>query len=470
MAKNTATIPTKTTGSSYSAAQFEILRGFVDKPTSEGTTFDDLGTITVDHTEEFSTVRTVTGSTHTLTFATTGNIAGNYYKVRYTFDVDCTLTLTNLDTTGSTLGTVNPIAAGTYDLWMFTSYGNVALVIQNNTGTTPATLSTPTLVLSVGDEELGYIITNIDTNATAGVLEYSTDNTNWNTWGSYSFGTEAGNITGLTNDTLYYVRYRNSASGYIASDYATAQETPSAQENQALRLIAASSQTAYILNPTGLAFGNSEDDQPFSISMWIKANDLSELGRPIYFGTPQEATDNDNTTHYSIQTRTDGTVRLLIYNWDNGLSNLIYADSTGAIVAGAWYHIVATYDGSNAETGIELYVNGSLGTTAQTEFGTYEYMPDGALTNRLTIGAITTYPDNTQYFNGRLDDVAIWNKELSGAEVTDLYNSGGQLDVTTHSAYAANCVSLWRFEGNLLDTKGSNNLTADGASLVIDVI
>jgi hypothetical protein len=211
----------------WSASVANAIKNWLNKPTSEGTTFDDSGTITVDHTEEFETVRVVTGSTHTLTFATTGNVKSNYYKVMYQFDVSCTLTLTNLKLNESSIGTVNPIPAGTYPLFIYPATdGTLALVIQNNTGTTPGTLSTPTLVLSVGNTQLGYSITGIDSNATAGVLEYSTDNVNWTTWGSYSFGTETGNITGLTNGVLYYVRYRNSASGYNPSEYATDTETP----------------------------------------------------------------------------------------------------------------------------------------------------------------------------------------------------------------------------------------------------
>jgi hypothetical protein len=216
----------------WSKDQANPLKAWANQPVQIGTTFTDTGTITTDETIEYSTIRTVTGSTHTLTAATSGNVQGNYKKVRYTFDVDCTLTLTDFDNTGSTVGTVNPIPAGTYDLWFFTTPFGVALLIQNNTGTTPGTLSTPTLVLSVGNTQLGYSITGIDSNATAGVLEYSTDNVNWTTWGSYSFGTETGNITGLTNGILYYARYRNSASGYNPSGYATDTKTPASGVTQ----------------------------------------------------------------------------------------------------------------------------------------------------------------------------------------------------------------------------------------------
>ena len=52
-------------------------------------------------------------------------------------------------------------------------------------------------------------------------------------------------------------------------------------------------------------------------------------------------------------------------------------------------------------------------------------------------------------FNG----VTIWDKVLSSAEVTELYNSGAPMDVSGHSAYGANCVGWWNFESD-----GSNEV------------
>ena len=41
MPKNTAAVPTKTTGSSYAGSEFEIVRGFVDEPSQPETVFTD---------------------------------------------------------------------------------------------------------------------------------------------------------------------------------------------------------------------------------------------------------------------------------------------------------------------------------------------------------------------------------------------------------------------------------------------
>ena len=59
MAKNTESIPAKITGNSYSAAEFEILRGFADKPIQSLTAFTDTNII-IDGTKSYSTIKAIT--------------------------------------------------------------------------------------------------------------------------------------------------------------------------------------------------------------------------------------------------------------------------------------------------------------------------------------------------------------------------------------------------------------------------
>ncbi len=83
----------------------------------------------------------------------------------------------------------------------------------------------------------------------------------------------------------------------------------------------------------------------------------------------------------------------------------------GAIVANQTYHVVGTYDGSNAR----LYVNGSqVATTALT----------GAISapsNALTIGA---WDSSQEFLNGTIDDVAVYSTALTAARVGAHYTAG----------------------------------------------
>lgn len=82
------------------------------------------------------------------------------------------------------------------------------------------------------------------------------------------------------------------------------------------------------------------------------------------------------------------------------------------VVLNAWNHFALTYDG----TELTLYHNGVSGSTISAS---------GTITN-------TTQPFNMGYvpfsspnfyFDGKLDDVALWSKALTPTEVTNLYNA-----------------------------------------------
>jgi hypothetical protein len=86
--------------------------------------------------------------------------------------------------------------------------------------------------------------------------------------------------------------------------------------------------------------------------------------------------------------------------------------STGTVNVNTWSHILITYSGAN----VSFYVNGVFNNTVATpfwaEFGAYGYTSIGAFTN------------SSLFFNGTIDEVAIWNRVLTSTEITELYNSG----------------------------------------------
>jgi hypothetical protein len=92
--------------------------------------------------------------------------------------------------------------------------------------------------------------------------------------------------------------------------------------------------------------------------------------------------------------------------------NQILSNGNTIITAGQWYHLAATYDGSNTLAGIKLYVNGIsevVTGTPNSVTGTFQN------TEPLLLGQIT---------NGNLASARMWNTELSAAEILEEYNSG----------------------------------------------
>jgi hypothetical protein len=69
-----------------------------------------------------------------------------------------------------------------------------------------------------------------------------------------------------------------------------------------------------------------------------------------------------------------------------------------------------------------MYINGSLNSANSS---TYNPTYSSSIPIPSSIGALKYDSSNVAHFtNGKIDEVNIWNKELSASEITELYNSG----------------------------------------------
>ncbi len=95
----------------------------------------------------------------------------------------------------------------------------------------------------------------------------------------------------------------------------------------------------------------------------------------------------------------------------------------GLNIAGqhGWNHIVATYDSTFTANSAKLYFNGEL----VSEDG---YSPTSATSqiNNLLIGAKSTNPGDGESFRGLMDEIRLYNRELTAAEVQEL--AGGSAE------------------------------------------
>ena len=85
--------------------------------------------------------------------------------------------------------------------------------------------------------------------------------------------------------------------------------------------------------------------------------------------------------------------------------------SSGNLAVNTWYHVAAVYDGS----AMRLYLNGTqVGSTAKT----------GALNTSSSVPvSIGRNPDSYGYFSGALDDMRIYQRALSAAEIAALLSA-----------------------------------------------
>ena len=142
---------------------------------------------------------------------------------------------------------------------------------------------------------------------------------------------------------------------------------------------------------------------PISISCWINSS-----------GTGGTIVQNlfNNTTGYQLYLF-GGNVKFRVSS--GSFPNELRKELTSAISTSTWYHVVVTYDGSADVSGVKIYLN----ATEPASSNTYNACSSTSLTSVSTIIGGTN-----AFFNGILDEVGIWNRELTSTEVTELYNSG----------------------------------------------
>jgi len=156
--------------------------------------------------------------------------------------------------------------------------------------------------------------------------------------------------------------------------------------------------------------------EALSASAWIKCNNFSSQMDII---NKQNATTP--YTGLAIRVRTDAQINFLLRGSDSPLSNVIERDTDTTISTGSWYHIVCTHDGSGDASGMTIYINGSsqaVTTLYDNLTTTTENTADFQIGARGTAGG---------FFDGIIDEVGIWSRELSSTDVANLYNSGSGL-------------------------------------------
>jgi len=110
-----------------------------------------------------------------------------------------------------------------------------------------------------------------------------------------------------------------------------------------------------------------------------------------------------------------------LFEWVVGQASTFKGISTAANTYGnnAWVFLVGTYDGQT----LRIYMNGSL--KSSDSFASPG--PTGNATSNLYIGDDADLYANFREWQGKIDQVGIWNRALTGDEVNQLYNSGNGL-------------------------------------------
>src|SRR3989338_6694818 len=204
-------------------------------------------------------------------------------------------------------------------------------------------------------------------------------------------------------------------------------------------------------------FDFSQENQ-FTISTWL-------------FPGGSNASDNIFTRGSAFDSADDVVYYLAILNTDatrwttrvsDGTNQITVNGAIGTVSVNQWQHITTVWNG----TTLNLYKNGTLLTSGT---GTFTGLWDGNqdADREMSIGAEGRSED--QYWNGKIDDVRIYNRALSAGEITQLYNVGQakiakpQSPAPCGSGAPLSCglVGHWTFDGK--DTPGrANDISGQG--------
>ena len=132
-------------------------------------------------------------------------------------------------------------------------------------------------------------------------------------------------------------------------------------------------------------------------------------------------------------------------------------DSNYTLPTNQWVHLVITHDGTTTR----VYANGNEQFNLARTFNTG--------TNSFRIGGVQ-WNNSGEFFNGKIDQVRIFNKALSSSEITTLYGetSASATKSTTDIFDDGSAVALYEFERNANDTGNTYNGTATNVSYAYD--
>jgi len=177
----------------------------------------------------------------------------------------------------------------------------------------------------------------------------------------------------------------------------------------------------------------------FSASFWFRFNSTNKIA--LSAGTDTSNRWNihlKSNTVFSYSSSPDGTYPGPTHpEW-----------TVDSMSSSEWYHVALIHD----NTSVTLYLNGtSQGTKTGANSPNTSWRGTDVNIGRLGVGA-------SYYWDGWIDEVSLFNRALTGSEVTNIYSSKNYLNPT----------ALWRLNNDLTDSLGNYNLTNNGVTFDIN--
>jgi hypothetical protein len=184
--------------------------------------------------------------------------------------------------------------------------------------------------------------------------------------------------------------------------------------------------------------------QDFTAECWVKT---SATGGIIL----AKGGTGDATKGYWLYGAANGTFEAGL---TDGVGSRVLGTSTSTINDGAWHHVVAVYD---RDANCTIYVDGKV------DGSPFAISAEGDLSNANPFTVGRRSDTASQYFNGLIDDVRIYNYARSAEQIMVDYNAGAaaHLGAGVSSLEGTPPVGWWQLDENtgttVYDRSGNNN-------------
>lgn len=203
----------------------------------------------------------------------------------------------------------------------------------------------------------------------------------------------------ITTGLLGWYGFENNAddsSGNARNGAATAVTYAAGRVGQA----AVFNNTTSFVTVAGLSGVLPSGNSNRTVAFWVKPSSTADNGNMVSWGNSGAG----NTVRFSALMEAGGELRMI--------GEFADTNSGFFLPTSSWTHVALTYGTTNQ---VQFYVNGVLQATTPVVLNTNAGAP-------LRIG-VNAQGRNDEFFGGSIDEVRVYNRVLSAADVTELFNS-----------------------------------------------
>ncbi|MDO8471336.1 MAG: LamG domain-containing protein [bacterium] len=194
-----------------------------------------------------------------------------------------------------------------------------------------------------------------------------------------------------------------------------------------------------------------------TVGAWIKPRSAGEgVGR----GGVIAAKSTDSAWSFEMSTAADNKIRFLMN------CTFVEADSVNSWISSntvlsynAWQYVAVVYNNSSINNVPTIYINGTSVSLTQQSFADADPCQSDAA-NNLIIG---NEPSSAYTFDGLIDDVRMYDRALSVAEIKALYQADyAKINAPQNNQITNGLVGMWSFNGPDLTTTTAFDRSGQG--------